>query len=263
MAQAFRFYCRCLRMNLLAGLEYRGWWLMALHIALTTVAEPACLVFLFARFGEIGEWTMERILLIYAMAVTSFGLAKCLCRGFDTFPWRMIRSGAFDRVLLRPRSVYLQVAGAYFDIMHVGRVVAGLLVIGWALARLGVVMTPGRTAMLMLALAGGALVYSGVFVASSGIAFFTVKALDWILIFTNASTFILQCPVEFIPRALHGMFTFLMPMLVISYYPASAICGWGESVALGLLALPVGALFLAASTLVFRFGARHYASTGS
>ncbi len=263
MTQGLRIYGRYLKMNLLSGLEYKGWWLMLVQTALVTCADPLCLVFLFSRFGGIGVWTMERILLVYAMAVASFGLAELFCRGFDYFPWRMIQSGEFDRVLLRPRSVFLQIAGTYFHLHRFGRVLSGLVVICWALARLGIAMTFGRAALLALALAGGMLMYSGVFVASSGIAFFTVKALDWIYIFTNASYFVLQCPAEFMPRVLRNLFTFFMPMLVISYYPASAICGWGESAALGLLALPAGAAFLGVSMLVFRFGARHYASTGS
>jgi ABC-2 type transport system permease protein len=59
------------------------------------------------------------------------------------------------------------------------------------------------------------------------------------------------------------MFTFFMPMLVISYYPASAVCGWGESYIKGLLALPAGAAFFAFSMFVWRFGVMHYKSTGS
>jgi ABC-2 type transport system permease protein len=117
--------------------------------------------------------------------------------------------------------------------------------------------------VLLSSLLGGALMYSGVFVFSSGIAFFTVKALDWIYIFTNASYQVTRCPVEYMPKALYRVFTFFMPMLVVSYYPASAACGWGESIWKGCLALPAGAAFLGASLLVWRVGVRHYKSTGS
>ena len=58
------------------------------------------------------------------------------------------------------------------------------------------------------------------------------------------------------------MFQFVMPMLLFSYYPASVICGWGEPLWAGLLALPVGAAFMALTLIAFRFGVKHYRSAG-
>ena len=137
------------------------------------------------------------------------------------------------------------------------------MVIFWSLSRQGIALNAANGLMLLLALLGGALMYSGVFVFSSGVAFFTVKALDWIYIFTNASYQVTRCPVDFMPKTLYRVFTFFVPMLLISYYPASAACGWGESVWKGYLALPAGGLFLLMSLLVWRVGVKHYKSTGS
>jgi ABC-2 type transport system permease protein len=263
MKQEIKVYLSMLRINLLTGLEYKGWWLMVLQVLLVVVSDPIATIFMFSRFGAIGPWTLERIMLIYAIAVTSFGIAESLCRGFDYFPWKMIRSGDFDRLLLRPRTLFVQVAGSYFHIHRLSRVLAGLAVIIWSLLRQGIVLNSAKVLILLLALAGGALMYCGVFVFSSGIAIFTVKALDWIYIFTNASYQVARCPVDYMPRLLYRVFSFFLPMLLISYYPASAACGWGESAWKGLLALPAGCLFLLFSLLVWRIGVRHYKSTGS
>lgn len=256
-------YCGLIRMNLLAGLEYKGWWLMVIQVLFVVVTDPIATFFLFSRFGPIGPWTLERIMLIYALAVTSFGLAESLCRGFDYFPWRMIRSGDFDRLLLRPRTLFTQVAGSYFHIHRLARVAAGIAMVAWAIARQGVTLSFSGVLMMLLALLGGALMYCGVFVMSSGIAFFTIRALDWIYIFTNASYQVARCPIDHMPRWLYGMFTFFLPMLLVSYYPASAACGWGESAWKGWLALPAGAAFLILSLGVWRIGVKHYQSTGS
>lgn len=260
---SIKVYCKHIKMHFLSGLEYKGWWLMTIQVLINVVTDPISTLLLFSRFGGIGPWSVERIILIYALAVTSFGLAESLCRGFDYFPWKMVRSGDFDRLLLRPRSLTLQVAGSYFHIHRLARVAAGLVVVGWSLWKQGVPINAGTIAILLLALAGGLLTYSGVFVMTSGISFFTIGALDWIYIFTNASYQVTRCPVEYLPRILRNVFTFFMPMLVISYYPASVVCGWGEPLWKGLLALPAGAAFLGFSMLIWRFGVRHYKSTGS
>lgn len=261
--KGLRLYFKYIRLNFLTGLQYKGWPIMVLQVMIVVITDPIGLIFMFSRFGSIGDWSVERIILIYAMAVTSFGLAETFCRGFDCFPWRMIRTGDFDRVLLRPCSMFVQVAGSYFHIHRLSRVLGGICAIIWCLWRQGVVISPFDALTLILALAGGFLAYTGVFIMTSGIAFFTIKGLDWIYIFTNASYQVTRCPIDYMPKVLRYLFTFFMPMLVVSYYPASAVCGWGESYFKGLLALPAGLLFLLFSAFVWRFGVKHYKSTGS
>lgn len=258
-----KIYLKYIRLNFLSGLQYKGWPLMVLQTLLVVVTDPIGLILMFSRFGNIGAWSMERILLIYAMAVASFGLAESFCRGFDYFPWKMIRTGDFDRVLLRPCSLCFQIAGSYFHLHRLSRVTGALCMIIWSLWKQGISLGSTDIIMVLLALAGGFLTYSGVFILTSGLAFFTVKGLDWIFILTNASYQVARCPADYMPRFLRNMFTFFMPMLVISYYPASAICGWGESYWKGFLALPAGVAFLIFSLFIFRFGVRHYKSTGS
>lgn len=86
-----KLYFKYIKLNFLTGLQYKGWPIMVLLVLIAVITDPIGLIFMFSRFGSIGEWSMERIILIYAMAVTSFGLAETFCRGFDYFPWRMIR----------------------------------------------------------------------------------------------------------------------------------------------------------------------------
>ena len=259
----FRLYWRYIRLHLLSGIQYRGWWLMVIQVCFVVVTDPIGTIYLFSRFGNIGPWSMERILLIYSLAITCFGLAESLCRGFDYFPWHMVRGGEFDRLLLRPRSTVLQVAASVFHIHRLARVCSGLIASGWCLWRMGVVMTPARILLWFYALAGGAILYAGVFILTSGIAFFSIKGLDWIYIFTNAGYQVTRIPLQYMPNALRLLFTFLVPILVISYYPASVLCGWGEPAWKGLMALPAGCCFCGAALLMWRYGVKHYRSTGS
>lgn len=258
-----KLYFKYIRLNFIAGLQYKGWPIMVLQVMIVVITDPLGLVLLFSQFGSIGVWSVEKIILIYAMAITSFGLAEGFCRGFDYFPWRMIRSGDFDRVLLRPASLFVQVSASYFHIHRFSRVFGGLGAIIWCLWKLGVHPTLLNMTIIVLAIIGGFLAYAGVFLMTSGIAFFTIQGLDWIYIFTNASYQVTRIPIDYMPKTLRYLFTFFMPMLVISYYPASAVCGWGESYLKGLCALPAGLSFFIFSNLIWRFGVRHYKSTGS
>jgi ABC-2 type transport system permease protein len=263
MRNEFRLYSRLIKVHILAALEYKGWWLMVLQVLAVVVTDPIGTVFMFSRFGGIGSWTMERILLIYAMSITSFGIAESFCRGLDYFPWHTLRTGNMDRLLLRPPSLFTQIAGSFFHIHRLARPVTGMAAVIWCLSRLNIAPAPGNILLLASALLGGALLYTGVLVLGCGIAFFTVKTIEIINILAYASHQVARVPAEHMPRLMRRTFTFVMPMLVISYYPASVICGWGEPLWKGLLALPAGAAFLSVSLLIWRIGVRHYKSTGS
>ena len=258
-----RLYGRFLRLHLLSGLEYKGWWFMVLQVLFVCITDPLSTVLMFARFGGIGAWHLEHILLIYALALTAFGIAESLCRGLDYFPDHMLREGGFDRLLLRPKNVLLQVAASVFHIHRLARPISGFALILWCLSRLGVPCTLYSATIVITALFGGTLTYMGVFVLTSGIAFFTIKATDWIYIFTNASYQFTRIPMDYMPPLLKNLFSFLFPMLVISYYPAAQLCHWGEITWQGWLALPAGATFLGIAVLTWNFGLRHYKSTGS
>lgn len=262
MRNSWKIYFKYVKMHFLVGLQYKGWWMAIIQQFVMCIIELIPTWLMFYRMGSIGDWSMEHILLIYALATTSFGIAESFCDGFAAFPWNMLRSGNFDRLLLRPKSLTLQVAGSVFTLYRLTRAVAGIGIAIWAMGRLGVPVTLFNILVIVLAIMGGVLMYSGVFIMSSGIGFFTIKALDWIFIFTYASYQVTRIPINYMPHFLKGIFTFMVPLLVVSYYPSVAVCGWGNPY-LGLIAFPAGAVFLGFSLLVWKFGIRHYKSTGS
>jgi ABC-2 type transport system permease protein len=263
MRRELRIYRKLTKILLLSGLEYKGWWMMCIQVAFGLAADTLAIVLPFLRFGGVGEWSMEQILFVYVLAATSYGFAKIICIGLEYFPFKTLRTGDFDRLLLRPCSLFTQIIGTYFHIYRIPWALIGIPAIIWLLFRLNIPFSFFNIIILILALSGGFLTYVGVFIMTSGIAFFTIKGLDWIFIFTNASRNVTKCPVDYMPKVLWGTFTFLMPMLVISYYPAAFICGWNEPAFTGLLALPAGIVFLGISLFVWKIGVRHYSSTGS
>lgn len=235
---------------------------MILQVFVVVVTDPISTLFLFRRFGSIGAWSVERILLIYAIAVGSYGLAEGFLRGFDYFPHR-VNQGIFDKYLLRPRSLLVQVSCSYFHLHRFSRVFTSIAAVFWLLVRLQVPMTARKWAALAGAFFGGFAVYSGVLVATAGIACITIQGTEWINLFTNISYQVTRCPIDYMPQTMRQLFTFLLPILVFSYYPAAYICGWGASAWQAFLAIPVGVAFLFAAVAVWRAGVRRYQSTGS
>jgi ABC-2 type transport system permease protein len=87
---------------------------------------------LFARFGRVQGWRFGEVVFFYAVVSISFAIADFLTRGFDVFGTDFVKTGAFDRVLLRPRSATLQLIGYDFRLSRFGRLAQGLVALGLA-----------------------------------------------------------------------------------------------------------------------------------
>ena len=79
---------------------------------------------LFARFGDLPGWTLAQVAVLYGIVILAFALAEMAGRGFDQFA-SLVRSGDFDRFLLRPQPTALLLAGQIFELSRVGRLLAG------------------------------------------------------------------------------------------------------------------------------------------
>ena len=114
-------YLRLLAAQLRSQLQYRSSFVLtALGTALITASEFVGVWALFERFGSIRGWLLHEVAILYGLLAVGFGVAEAFGRGFDTFS-RYVRLGELDRVLLRPRSLWVQVSGHSFPFNRFGR----------------------------------------------------------------------------------------------------------------------------------------------
>ena len=159
-----RLYLRYIGVSIRSQMQYRASFLMLSAAQfLTTGIEFVAIWALFRRFGSLRGWKFAEVGLFYGMINIAFAIAEGAARGFDTFP-NMVKSGDFDRLLLRPRSTAFQVAAAELQLCRGGRLVQGLVVLIWAASALHVPWTAGRVALVLFAVAGGTCLFYGLFV---------------------------------------------------------------------------------------------------
>jgi ABC-2 type transport system permease protein len=218
---------------------------------------------LFAHFGNIDGWTYAEVCLCFAVTLTSFSIAECIARGFDTFS-NLIIKGDFDRVLLRPRSSMLQVLGAGFEISRVGRLAQSVVVLCVALPQSAFVWTPAKIATLIFMIGGGVAIFSGVFVLGAAVCFFTLEGLEIVNIFTDGGRELAAYPLTIYGKWIRRFFTFIIPYGCMNYLPLLYLTGRATRFPLFYMLTPLlGCAFLAPCVLVWRIGVRHYTSSGS
>jgi ABC-2 type transport system permease protein len=267
MLSAFHLYLRYLGMRARAQMQYRASFAMLMvgHFV-TTGIEGLSLWSLFDRFGSLRGWSLPEVAMFYGVVSVAFASAEILARGFDTFD-RIVKTGEFDGFLLRPRSTILQMAGRQLALDRLGRFTQGFVVLVWSGSALGIAWSASRIILVVAAVVGGACLFAGLLVVQATICFWTVESLEIMNTMTYGGTETGQFPITIYQDWFRKFFTYVVPLACVTYFPIVAVLGrqdpLGTSPLFQHLAPLVGVAFLFASFQVWRFGVRHYCSTGS
>ncbi len=233
---------------------------------LITFVEFGAIAIFYHNFPTIGGWTLGEVALLYGMSAVSFATAELAVSGFDHFPL-VIRNGEFDRLLVRPLPDFFQVLASEFTLRRLGRLSQGVVALLIGVALVGVRWTAGGWAALLLFVLGGALFFAALFIMGATYSFWTVESLEIINVLTYGGTEMTSYPMHIYQDWMRRFFTFVIPLAFVNYYPALWLLGKSDPLGLpawvAWLALPVCAAVLGASVVFWRFGVRHYTSTGS
>ena len=217
---------------------------------------------LFARFRRLEGWGFAEVALLYGVVSVSFALADSLTRGFDLFGEQFVKTGDFDRLLVRPRSTILQLLGYELRITRIGRLAQGLLAwaVGVHLLQLG--WTIADWSILVFAVAGGIALFAGVLLLQATLAFWTVESLEVANTLTYGGVEAGQYPLDVYGRWFRDFLIYVVPIGCISYFPVSVVLGRVSYVPYAFTP-SLGFAFLGAALWIWTFGVRHYTSTGS
>ena len=267
MVDAMRLYARYAGISMRSQMQYRASFVMETigqFVALGT--EFIGILVLFGRFDTLEGWSLSEVAFLYGLVHLGFEFADTFCRGFDSFGIT-VRLGDFDRLLLRPRSTALQLAGQEIVLRRLGRLVLALGVIIWATAALDVDWTAAKAALTVLTVLCGAALFAGLMILHATLAFWTTETLEMTNIVTFGGVETTQFPLSIYRPWFRGIFTFVFPLGAVSYFPALAILGrpdpLGSPLWFQYSAPLIGFLFLLICLRVWEFGVRRYMSTGS
>jgi ABC-2 type transport system permease protein len=261
-------YGRLVSLSIRAQLQYRTSFLLtAFGGFVTSVVEAIGIWALFERFGSLGQWTLPQVAFLYGLVNCAFPISEALARGFDVFGKEFVKTGNFDRLLLRPRSTVLQLAGHEFQLQRIGRLTQGLAVLGWAIWMLDIDWNAGKLALLMFTLVSGVVFFYALFIFQAVISFWTIESLEMMNTLTYGGVETAQYPLAIYRGWFRRFFTYVVPLGCISYFPSLAILGiddpLGSSLIFQICAPLAGYIFFALALVGWSIGIRHYTSTGS
>jgi len=257
------YWLRSAWLSMKGQLRYRSNLLISMGAqVLGSIGAIAGIAMLFARFKSLAGYRAEEVFLLFGITLAAFALAELLARGFDWFD-SLLSDGGFDRVLLRPRNVMGQVLASRFDYSRIGRFAIGIGVLLWAAPRAVRGWTFLKALTIAFMVAGGAAIFTGVFILGAAMAFLTTDALEFVNILSDGGRELSQYPHSIYGKWLRRFFTFIVPFACVNYLPLSFVLGReGADPRVCLLPL-AGFAFIAPAIAVWRFGVGRYRSTGS
>ncbi|MGZ3426038.1 MAG: ABC transporter permease, partial [Polyangia bacterium] len=172
-----------------------------------------------------------------------------------------IRKGTLDFVLLKPADAQFLVSTARFEVFNFVDATAAVALAVWALNRLHRVPTVGQIATaLLLTLAAAALLYALAILVISA-AFYVVR-LDNLIYLFNSVFDAARWPSSVFRGVWRVLFTFVVPLALMTTYPALALLGRLE-VGTAVRALGGAALFVLLARAVWKRSIGHYRSASS
>ena len=257
-----RLYMHYVSINVRSTMQYKtSFFLMVMGQLLTSFSAFFGIYFMFQRFNSVKGYTYSEVLLCFSIVLMEFSLAEMYARGFDMFAG-MVRRGEFDRVMVRPRGEILQVLGSRFEITRIGRMMQAIITFIYGIVSSGVEWTFAKVLTVIFMLIGGSVLFTGLFLIYAALCFFTLEGLEFMNVFTDGGREYGKYPIDVYGKRMMQFATIIIPYTLIQYYPLQYLLGRTDNptcICMPLLAI----LFIIPCYLAWRFGVRHYKSSGS
>lgn len=251
-----------LRVSLTVAAAYRFQFLLdgALALLWAAVGVVPLSVALLDR-PPIEGWTFDRALVVVGL----FTMLKAILDG-SVNPSLVavvdhIRKGTLDFLLMKPKDAQFLVYTSKMELWRGVDLLAGAAIVAWAFARMGTTPAPADVALAALLLASATVLLYSVWLLVVTAAFWVVR-LDNLAYMFNALFDFARWPRTVMKGAFRVVFTFVLPITVMTSYPAEALLGTLSTSSVAF-SLSLATFFAITARLTFLHALRRYTSASS
>lgn len=257
-----KLYGRYLKIQLNSQLQHKASFLMLVFGQfLATFTSFLGVYFMMHRFYQVADFTLSEVLLNFSIVAFAFATAELFARGFDSFA-QIISNGEFDRMLVRPKNLFIQILGSRMEFSRIGRLIQAVLLFIWAVTNSTITWTPAKILTIIFMWFGATIVFATLFLLYASLCFFTLEGLEFINILTDGGREFGQYPFSIYGEFVLKFLTFIVPLALVQYYPLLYLTDRSDQ--LYLMFLPLAAtLFVFPVYGFWCFALKHYQSTGS
>ena len=257
-----KLYRKFMALHLKNDLEYKASFIINfITQSIVFFATYFVILALFNKFGILKDYTIYQILLVYACIQFGFSINKIFNRGFDNFEV-LIRNGELDRMLTRPRNIYVQILGSDIDYSRSTRTIQSIIILFIAIANLDIVWSFDKILTLIFMLISSCVIFFNIFLLGAAFCFVTIQGIEVKNVFTDGGREMAQYPMDIYKKEFRLFFTYIIPFGLVNYYPLHYIIGKSDNPLFIFLPLLVF-LYTPICVFIFNKAIKKYTSTGS
>lgn len=245
----------------LLSMQYRVDFVIQLLMSLFWTATALVpLWVLFSMRSGVAGWSAHDALLVAGFFISLKGVLQGVIQPALTNVVEHIRQGTLDFLLLKPVDAQFLLSTSKLDLPRAVDVLAGLGVVAWSLAQRGTRPSPWSLLLAALILGCAVAILYAIWILVVSLAFRVVKIdnLSYLIVSTFDAA---RWPSSVFRGVLAFLFTFVVPLTLMTTYPALALLGriaLSQVVTSVLVALG----FLAISRWVWLRSIRSYTGAG-
>ncbi|HVK68104.1 MAG TPA: ABC-2 family transporter protein [Polyangium sp.] len=214
-----------LRKSVTLAMQYRWDFVVSGVLALLwTVAGLVPFHVAFHDRPPVGGWTYETALVVVGFFTLLRGVLDGAVNPSLLAVVQQIREGTLDFVLLKPADAQFLVSTTKFEVFRVLDALAGLALVTFAFVRLGRVPSPVGVLTALAMLTAATVVLYSIWILVIAAAFWVVRVDNLAYLFDSLFDFA-RWPVSVFKGVWKIVFTFVIPLGVMTTYPAEALLG--------------------------------------
>jgi ABC-2 type transport system permease protein len=243
-------------------MEYRlNFFIGATSTAILQIASLATLWVVMSQIPSLNGWSFHEVLLIYGLLTLGESITHMFADNLWTVGWSYIRTGDFDRFLVRPIDPLFHLLADRFCHDGIGNFLIGSILVGLAMQNLDIPLTLQTSLYLLVTVVSGGAIFIALNLITATSAFWIMESIPVTQMVFGMNEFA-KYPLTIYSRGIGLVLTWVIPYGFVSFYPASHLLG-REAGAMVWLAPLVALIFLTMAYRVWKVGLRHYSGTGS
>lgn len=255
-------YGKILAQDIKSKMSYRADFIIStIGMICTNIAGFVSFWILFRNFSSINGWSYHEMLFLYGFSLVSLTPVQCF---FDN-NWSLrinVYNGDFIKYYFRPINMFFYYQSEVFDIKGLGQLAFGIGTIAYSWNKIGIAVTPLAILKLVVFLITASLIMIALQNAAAATCFWihnSFYVLDLVFKFKDYARY----PITIFSPIFKFIFTFIMPIAFIAYYPSLVILRPDEVPILSWISPFIGCAFFWLSYKFWMYGTSKYSGTGS
>ncbi len=241
--------------------------LRSLAVFLREATGIIVIYFTLLKFDTLNGWNIYEMLFLFSLLFVTYGILILFFTGLRDFG-KTVRSGNFDRFILRPRGLLFQLIFCNADwFAAIGHGGLGIVLFILSAGRVGIVWNALTIVYYLLAIIGGVLIQGAIFLflATLNIYLLETNSLKE-LFYWNMRRFA-GYPISIFHESIQMIMIYVVPFAFVNYFPAQFLLRKPDMAQYPQIymyltpVIGVGMYLLAYA--FWRFSIRYYKSSGN